>query len=391
MSVSQKVIVITRFSLIVGLVIISSFLTTKIWSAKTEKNPGLSSLIISKDMSINEFGIENNLSNQLLKNVFKLESKNDLEQKVGNFFNNQQDLLFEVNKHLAIESEHESKNWIKILIKFTFWIAFIFIGFYFIRKKKLSAKIRNSMYLASVVLFGVILGSDPNPMGTIKDAIVLFATKGAIFPPRIVALSVFLIMVVVFNKSICAWGCQIGTLQDLIFRINRKKNSKPVFNQYKIPFIVSNSIRSLFFILLIIIASAWATDIVEHIDPFKIFNPSTLTFIGWMFVGIILGSSLLFYRPWCSLFCPFGLLGWGFEKIAKFKIRVDYSRCIACNACVKSCPSTVMNTILKRETAISDCFSCGSCIEACPSNAIDFSSLKRDLPPKDKFTMKNSN
>lgn len=385
MIISKKAVVIVKFILIIGLVIISSFLSTMIWGARSEKNPGLSSLIISKDITIKEFGIQNNLSTQILEKVFMLDSEKDLNRKVSDFNFTQQDLLFEVNRHLAIETEHESKNWVKILIKFILWISVIFTVFRFIRKKKLSTKVRSSVYLVSVVLFGVILGSDPSPMGTIKDAIVLFATKSAIFPPRLIALSAFLLMVVVFNKSICAWGCQIGTLQDLIFRINRKNNTRHIFKQYKIPFVVSNSIRIIFFVSLSVIAFVWSTDIVGFVDPFKIFNPSVVSFIGWIFIGFILIFSLFTYRPWCTLFCPFGLLGWFFEKMALFKIRVDYSKCIACDACAKSCPSTVMDTILKRETMISDCFSCGSCIEACPANAIDFSSVKRDLPPKGKF------
>ncbi len=60
-------------------------------------------------------------------------------------------------------------------------------------------------------------------MGTIKDAIALFGAKGVIFPPRMIALTVFLLLVVLANKFICAWGCQVGTLQDLIFRLNRNK------------------------------------------------------------------------------------------------------------------------------------------------------------------------
>lgn len=387
MNLSKKAVVVAKLIFVAGLLIVASSVSTSIWSTKSEKNPGLTSLIVSKDITIKEFGVKNNISNPILAKVFEINSKEELGQKVSDYNFSEQDLLFEINKRLAIETESESKNWVKILIKFTLWIAVVFTVFLIIRKKKLIVRTRNTVYIASVVLFGVILGSDPNPMGTIKDALVLFATKGAIFPPRLIALTVFLAMVIVFNKSICSWGCQFGTLQDLIFRTNRKNNSKYIFKQYKMPFVVSNSIRILFFIALVIFAFTWATDIVEYIDPFKIFKPSALSIIGWIFLGLILVLSLIVYRPWCTLFCPFGLAGWVFEKAAFFKIRVDYSKCIACESCAKACPSTVMTTILKRESTVSDCFSCGSCIEACPEDAIDFSSVKRELPPKGKFKL----
>jgi len=54
-----------------------------------------------------------------------------------------------------------------------------------------------------------------------KDAIYLYATSHAIFFPRMIALAVFSAVVFRANKYICAWGCQDGVLQDLIFRINQ--------------------------------------------------------------------------------------------------------------------------------------------------------------------------
>jgi len=69
--------------------------------------------------------------------------------------------------------------------------------------------------MAAVCVFGIIPGSDPSPMGTVKDAIVLLDLKGMIFPPRLIAFGIFLLMVILANKYICSWGCRFGTLQDL--------------------------------------------------------------------------------------------------------------------------------------------------------------------------------
>jgi len=141
----------------------------------------------------------------------------------------------------------------------------------------------------------------------------------------------------------------------------------------------------------LLISSIWALDIVELVDPFKIFNPLIPTLLGWIFIALILIASLFVYRPWCHLFCPFGLVGWLFEKLSFFKIKVDYSSCIACDACSKACPSDVMESILKREKkVIPDCFSCGNCIDVCPTNSISFSKGKRDLPPAGKFSKRKS-
>ena len=71
-------------------------------------------------------------------------------------------------------------------------------------------------------------------------------------------------------------------------------------------------------------AFAWATDILESIDPFKVYNPLKLGTIGLVSVGGVSLVSLFVYRPWCHFFCPFGLVGWLVEKISLFKINVNY-------------------------------------------------------------------
>lgn len=222
-------------------------------------------------------------------------------------------------------------------------------------------------------------------MGTIKDTIVMFGEYKTFFLPRLISLSIMLLLVILANKSICVWGCQFGTLQDLMFRLNRREEQKPVFKQFKVPFVISNSIRIVFFVFFTVIALIWAFDIIASIDPFKIFNPLVMGVIGIVFVAFILILSLFVYRPWCHLFCPFGLVGWIFEKVSIFKIKVNYDKCIACGNCEKAFPSTTMGAILRDKKVIPDCFSCGSCMESCPTNAISFSMGIRKHPPKGKF------
>ncbi|MBT4287306.1 MAG: 4Fe-4S dicluster domain-containing protein [Deltaproteobacteria bacterium] len=127
-------------------------------------------------------------------------------------------------------------------------------------------------------------------------------------------------------------------------------------------------------------------DIYEFIDPFKIYKPAVITIFGWTFLISITIASLFVYRPWCTMFCPFGLVSWFFEKLAIFKIKVNYDTCIECQSCARACPTTVMEVILKRETkTIPDCFACAGCIDACPTDSIPFSSGKRKIPLADKY------
>lgn len=377
---------ISLFLLVVIIVVLTSAVSARLWSGKPEMIPEGIEVVINDDMTIAEFGKEYDLGKKSLKKIFGLTSPGDLKKPVVNAGFSLQQLNKKVNQAKAIQAEHETKNWFKIPLKGGLWLSFLVAVFILLRKGKVTARSRKVIYMAAIVIFGIILGSDPSPMGTVKDAIVLFGAKGVIFPPRLMAFGVFLLMVIVANKFICSWGCQLGTLQDLIFRLNRNTaDKKGLAGQIKVPFVISNSIRVLFFMALALVAFVWSTDIVEHIDPFKIFKPEVIGVAGGIFIGMILIASLFVYRPWCHFFCPFGLVGWLAEKVSIFKIKVDYDKCTSCMACSKACPSTVMDAILKQNRVIPDCFACGTCIETCPVKAISFGSGKRQKNMVKKF------
>lgn len=364
-------------------VFLLSFFSVKVQGHK-EEGSGKIAISINDTMTIANFGLINGIPNPVLKEVFGLSSKSDLQKRIFQTGLSDEQITQRFDKQLTLKAEYESRNWIKIPLKFALTIAMLIIAHMLLRKRKTTASTRIVLLSISALVFGVILGSDPNPMGTVKDAIVLFGTKHVVFPPRVVAFFVFLLMVILANKFICSWACQFGTLQDLLFRLGRK-NEKNIIPQFKIPFVFTNSIRITFFVVLSITAFFMAVDIVGPIDPFKIFNPVKLGIAGSIFTGLILVASIFVYRPWCHFFCPFGLVGWFFEKISIFKIRVNYNTCIACRKCENACPSAAMGAILKRDKAIPDCFSCGTCIHVCPTQSISFSKGKRSYPPERKF------
>ena len=380
---------IVLFLSLIALVIILSIISNRLWGGKPETLPEPSKLTIEKEMTLKDFGLANGLRNPSLKVIFGLQSKSDLQKKLFEYGTANQ-IKSLVIKKLALAAEHKSKNWLKILIKFCLWFAFLITLFLLLKRRKISPTLRKTALFVSVLIFGVIMGADPSPMGTVKDAIHLYGSTGAIFPPRMIALMVFLLIVFVANKYICAWGCQVGVLQDLIFRLNQTGKTKAIIGrQLKIPFVLSNSIRLIFLGIFTIVAFVWSFDIIGPFDPFKIYKPAFLGMTGVIFVGILLIMSLFIYRPWCHFLCPFGLVGWLVEKVSRIRISVDYETCIACKKCTTACPSTVMGAILRQDKkTIPDCFACYACREICPTESIRFSTRKRTLPPPGHFDKK---
>ena len=357
----------------IGLVVFASALSAQWWGGKPEGKFAAHAVTIQKDMTVAQFGQSNDLPNPMLKKMFDLQSRQDLQKPLSAFGLSSGEIQQRLGKLKALRSEHASKNWQKILVKFGLWFAWLGVIFILLRKNRITAANRLWLLSVPIVVFGVILGADPNPMGTVKDAIVLYANDGVIFPPRLIAFGVFMLLVIVANKLICSWGCQFGTLQDVLFQIFHKKTDSTARTTLKLPFVVTNSMRIVFLLTFIGVVAATGIDFIEQIDPFKIFKPQMLGWIGGVFVGVLLLASVFIYRPWCHLFCPFGLVGWLGEKISVFRIRINRDTCIDCKACVKACPSRVMESYLEKKSPAPDCFSCGKCMETCPTKAIEFS------------------
>ncbi|AQT67785.1 Putative electron transport protein YccM [Anaerohalosphaera lusitana] len=363
---------------IIFAVLATSALSTRLWSGPAEKHTESSpqqpkQLTYSPDMTLKQFAAANDIPRPALKKVFSLSSPNDLTKTLASFELTQPQLKQKLSQIRALKKEHATKDWRKIVIKFALWFAWLAVAFTLLRKAKLTRRNRTALLAVPVVLFGIVLGADPNPMRTVKDAIALFATENIIFPPRLLAFAVFTLLVIFANKLICSWGCQLGTLQDLLFRTMHEKGTPPrLLKPRKIPFAVTNTVRILFLAAFTAVVFITGYDFIEHIDPFKVFKPQALNLAGGIFLAGILLASLVIYRPWCHLFCPFGLTGWIAEKLSIFKIKINRHTCIDCKACARACPSPVMDHILHSKKPTPDCFSCGNCIEACPTNSVSF-------------------
>ncbi|MFZ5981535.1 MAG: 4Fe-4S binding protein [Candidatus Zixiibacteriota bacterium] len=368
---------ISQFILVIFLVVILSALSVKLWGEKPETVEVIELTIPSVDITPARLARDNHLPLKPVLAALKIDSARAETASLAELNLTSEQVKSVIGKKMVLFQEEQSKNWQKILIKFTLWILVLTVPLILLTQKKLTPKRRKILYAVGILTFGVVLGSDPSPMGTVKDAVFLLTAHQTVFVPRLIALGIFLLIVVIANKFICSWGCQFGVLQDFLFRLNRKKHDfRGLTRQYKPPFWLSNSIRIAVFLALAAAGFFWTFDIIGQVDPFKVYNPAVLGIIGGTFILLILIAALFIYRPWCHFFCPFGLVAWLFEKMSLFRIKVDYRKCDACQACARACPSNVMDAILKNDRVKPDCFACGNCIEACPTDAVSFTASR---------------
>lgn len=369
---------------LVALVIGASIVSVHLWGGRPERLAMPEQFVVRADMTPRQIAAQNHLPERVVRKALRVRGSRGWDRTIGAQGIGVAAARTRLRKTAAIAAEAGAKNWRKIVLKFVLWALALGGAWWLVRRGRMRPRVRWIFYLAAVLLFGVALGGDPSPMGTVKDAVVLWGRERVIFGPRMIALGVFLLFVVLFNKAICGWGCQVGTLQDLIFRLNRNgRDRRGLLRQWKPPFWLSNGVRVLFFAAMVVGAVGWGADVVEPLDPFRIFKPAHLGWIGAGFLALLLPASLFVYRPWCHFFCPFGLVGWVVEKVSLYRVRVNHDTCIACEACHRACPSRVMESILKQDRAVvPDCFACGTCIEACPTGSVTLTVGRRGRLPE---------
>ncbi len=318
-----------------------------------------------KDFTISELANSNGLSVSEIISRLKID-ESDASLTIDNVSKRYSELnpeiIKEKTKKLLIEQEIEShKNWKLIMLKFFLWVLLVLsLAAIMNRSKKIFMK--PVLLVVSAIVFGVLLGSDPNPLGTVKDGIVLYANDGVLFKPRFVALAFLLLLALVFGRMFCGWGCQIGVIQDLFYRFRDKK--------IKVPFWFSNSIRILVFSAMIASAFLFHIDILGYVDPFKVYNLS-LVDLNLGFIILLLILSFFIYRPWCSFACPFGLIAWGIGKISYLKLHVNNDTCSDCGSCSRICPTGAAAGRRNGENS-AECYLCDRCREVCPNKSITY-------------------
>jgi ferredoxin len=227
--------------------------------------------------------------------------------------------------------------------------------------------------MAAVIVCGFVLGKSPNPMeGTVK----LFKAMVGLYPSVTAKAGLFLFflaLALIANKIICGWACPFGALQELLYTLPVLRKWK----QWKAPFLVTNTIRAVLFVLMLLLLFGIIGDrrgfvLYHYLNPFNLFNfdfeevPILLTIVFALLFAFFM------YRPFCTLICPFGFLSWIAERISLKKIRIDKEKCTECGACVKACPLEAAKGRVEGNIFTADCFSCARCLNVCPSDAIDY-------------------
>jgi len=235
--------------------------------------------------------------------------------------------------------------------------------------------------VVSVVVAGFWLGKSPNPM---EGAVKIFKGMVGLQPSMVAVVLAFVFFVglaILANKIVCGWACPFGALQELIYSLPILRKLK----KRKVPFVVSNAIRSGLFVLMLLmlfgVLGGKKGFVVYHfMNPFNLFNLRFETPTILLTVILSIGLALVVYRPYCQFICPFGFVSWLAERVSFIRVRIDHDRCNGCGACSRACPLPTAKDLVAGKTVTADCYSCARCLNVCPEEAIGYKSVFAKQP-----------
>jgi len=131
---------------LVTAVVLLSFFSANLWQGKPETKADPAPLVFRDGMTIAEFGNENELPKEVLKKAFQLQSKEDLQKTVESLNIPRNEIAGRVSKARTLEAEYESKNWVKIPLKFGLWVLFLVGVFVLMRHRKITPGLRRRLW-----------------------------------------------------------------------------------------------------------------------------------------------------------------------------------------------------------------------------------------------------
>lgn len=213
------------------------------------------------------------------------------------------------------------------------------------------------------------------------------ATKSILYgfrTPMMVTLAVILFLTLVGPKIFCGWVCPVGAIQELIAMLADKLGIR----RRKWNFRFTQGVRVAIFLLFVFLSGTAVLHTVQEdkvvalslYDNINAFHGFEIGLQPTLFANLVhylpfvltLAFAFLFYRPFCYLVCPIGLLANLVENFALFRVVLRKPPCNDCGVCTTKSPCPTVPEILKDSAYRPDCFSCTACVNSCPSRSLEF-------------------
>lgn len=231
------------------------------------------------------------------------------------------------------------------------------------------------------------------------------------FLPAVLALNVIvivglLLLTLIFGRIYCSVICPLGIMQDVIARLNRKKNkysysaAKSWLRYVMLVVMIASILAGIASIVAIlapyssygriatfILQPLWQlgnnllASCAERIDSYAFYTTdvwmkSLTTFLIALATLLIVG--FLAYRhgrTYCNTICPVGTFLSFFARFSLFKVRFVEDKCKNCSLCSKNCKAACID-FKTHSVDYSRCVVCGNCIDKCKFGALAYTMKK---------------
>lgn len=254
------------------------------------------------------------------------------------------------------------------------WIVTFLFCIILIDAELMDRKIRNGIYVVTIIWGGIIIGGVPNAVMPIQQFLTTISlrSESSYLLPAIIILIVLLASSLFVGRIFCGFACPLGVLQELISTVNFKsdlKEQNEAKYQIKVVSSFSKKIRWIFLGIVILLALL-SIQILPIFNPFPGFSvlktPSVTTIIiSFIVLIVVCVASIFLYRPWCRFLCPFGAGSCLCGQVTRSKYRRTED-CTDCGLCEKICPTQEA----ARDSKKGECYYCNRCIDICPHDAI---------------------
>ena len=231
-----------------------------------------------------------------------------------------------------------------------------------------------------------------------------------------------IILTLLFGRIYCSTICPLGTMQDILIRIEKRLKITKRFTYYRSYKILHYSI--LFVSILVLVSGSavlfsWLDPysdfgkisnalirpvyielnnlgayILNQFDNYSLYHLEYKTFQLWPFVfAMILIIALIRLtmikgRLFCNTICPVGALLGIISRFSMFKPGIEKSACTSCWVCSMNCKAGCIDAGEMKIDA-SRCVGCFDCMIACPKSGLKYKfdwtkklSVKEDKPLK---------
>ena len=186
------------------------------------------------------------------------------------------------------------------------------------------------------------------------------------------ALPVLIVYGLIRGRVFCGWVCPVGLISEFVDwladKLKIKRVEAPVPRHAKVWVALG----------VLVLSAITGVALFEAFNPISAINKGLVlgSSVGlWVLVAIVVVELLWARRVWCRSICPLGGFYEVLGKVGLANVRMEHEKCTQCGLCQRKCladPAILDDVIAGTDCIVraGDCMACGACVESCPTKAL---------------------